>query len=232
MGIATTIVSKIGLPLLIAVGAALLLARFKDPIIGALSSGAQTIGQSLTQPIAGFFGGIGEGISNIPTLPPFPDIFGDIFNFGNGNNQSEIAGETVVVGNDPDTQITVDIPPDTVVNPDGTVGGSPPICVDCVAQSDIPAANIRFPAVFELGSDPNDIRFLTFGKIVEEFFPNDPDLQTIAIIDFANTAFVERIPVRLQDLGAFGNINKLGFISAGSKFGEGDKLALDPRDVV
>ncbi len=228
MGIATTIVSKIGLPLLIAVGAALVLAKFKDPILATLSSGAQTIGQSITQPLAGFFGGIDAGIKNIPVLSPFPNIFANFF--PPPSNQSSIAGETVIVGNDPDTQITVEIPPDTVVNPDGTVGGSPPICLDCGVNA--PPRNERISPVFELGSDPNDIRFLTFGKIVEEFFPNDPDLQTIAIIDFANTPFVERIPVRLQDLGRFGDINKLGFISAGSKFGEGDRLALDPRDVV
>jgi len=59
-------------------------------------------------------------------FPSFPEInfpsFPDIFNIFPEDNASSLAGETIVT----DDGTTITIPADNIVNPDGTVSGSPP----------------------------------------------------------------------------------------------------------
>lgn len=224
MGIGTTIVTKIGIPLAIGLVAALILSRFKDPIISTLSSGAQTVGQAVFQPFAGFLGGVQDAFSNIPDiinlkLPEFN------FGFGADDNKSSIAGETVVVGNDPDTQIIVKIPDSTVVNPDGTVSSdTPPIIV-----GGIPKPAPALVPVFKIQLSSRDpAEFLTFDQIVKKFGFGD-EITGLSIVDFRNTEFRERIPVTSFGKGFFGDVNFLGSITENSVIGKG--LALDPTRV-
>lgn len=74
MGIGSSIASKVGIPLAIAVGAGLLLAKFREPIIGAISSGSSVIGQSLSQPFTSILKGFQKGFEGLPTniTIPFP----------------------------------------------------------------------------------------------------------------------------------------------------------------
>jgi len=222
MGIATTIISRVGLPLVIGVAAALILSRFKDPILRTLSSGAQTVGQAITQPFAGFIQGIGSGIENIPSLPAFPNIFENLFP---ADNKSIIAGDTVVVGNDPDTQIIVKIPETTVVNPDGTVtSDTPPIIV-----GGLPKPEPVLEPVFKIQLSSRDpAEFLTFNQIVKKFGFGD-EITGLSIVDFRSTEFRERIPVTSFGSGLLGDVNFLGNVSAFAKIGVG--LALDPTKV-
>jgi len=94
---------------------------FRTSITSALASGGQTIGEG----VGGFFGGIGQGITESFSQFEFPS-----FDFGNGDESgaSELAGETVPFGTEGGT---VTIPEDTIVNPDGTVSSStPPTATD------------------------------------------------------------------------------------------------------
>jgi len=97
---------------------------FRTSITSGLAAGGQTIGAG----IGGFFGGIGQGITESFSQFEFPSFdFGGNGN-GNGAGPSELAGETVPFGEEGGT---VTIPPDTVVNPDGTVTSStPPTATD------------------------------------------------------------------------------------------------------
>ena len=79
MGLLTTIITRIGIPLALAVGAGLIIAQFKDQIIGGVSAGASTIGQAITTPFGALLQGINEGLSNIPKTI---DITFPSFNFG------------------------------------------------------------------------------------------------------------------------------------------------------
>lgn len=74
MGIAKSVLTKVGLPLIVVVAAGLILASQKDRIIAAVKAGSETLGQTLTQPIASFIGGAQTGLSNIPSIVtiPFP----------------------------------------------------------------------------------------------------------------------------------------------------------------
>ena len=82
MGILTTITTRIGIPLAIAVGAGLLIAQFKDQIVGGISAGTSTIGQAFSTPFGAFFTGLKEGFGNIPDtidikFPSFNFVFGE-----------------------------------------------------------------------------------------------------------------------------------------------------------
>jgi len=82
MGIVTSILSRIALPLGIAVVAGFLIVTFKDRITGAITGGAQTIGQIISSPFGSILQGINTGFQNIPQfidfrLPEFRFAFGD-----------------------------------------------------------------------------------------------------------------------------------------------------------
>ena len=79
MGILTSIITRIGIPLALAVGAGLIIARFKDQIVGGISAGASTVGTAITTPFGSFLQGINEGLSNIPKTIDFTF---PSFNFG------------------------------------------------------------------------------------------------------------------------------------------------------
>jgi len=78
LGILTGIVTRIGIPIAIAVGAGLLIASFKDQIIGGISAGTSTIGQALSTPFGSFLSGLKAGFGNIPE---FIDINFPVFRF-------------------------------------------------------------------------------------------------------------------------------------------------------
>jgi len=82
MGILTTILGRIAIPLGIAVVAGFLIVTFKDRITGAITGGATTLGQIISSPFGSILQGINEGFSNIPQfldfrLPEFRFAFGD-----------------------------------------------------------------------------------------------------------------------------------------------------------
>jgi len=79
LGIFTTIITRIGIPLALAVGAGLIITQFKDQILGGIGSGASTIGQAISSPFGAFLSGISEGFKNIPSTI---DITFPSFNFG------------------------------------------------------------------------------------------------------------------------------------------------------
>jgi len=89
LGILTSIVTRIGIPLAIAVGAGLLIARFSEQIVGGISAGTSTIGQAISTPFGAFFTGLKEGFGNIPE---FIDIKFPAFNFAFAQGQDP-AGE-------------------------------------------------------------------------------------------------------------------------------------------
>ncbi len=95
MGILGTILTRIGLPLALAVATGLILFRFKDPLISAISGGASTLGQAITSPFGALLQGINTGFSNIPATIDFTF---PSFNFGfapgadpGGDQPNEIA---------------------------------------------------------------------------------------------------------------------------------------------
>jgi len=102
---------------------------FRTSITSALASGGQTIGEG----VGGFFGGIGQGITESFSEFEFPS-----FDFGSGVNgagQSEIAGETVPLGTEGDQ---VQIPADTEVSEEGVVTSeTPPILIPSEETQDI-----------------------------------------------------------------------------------------------
>lgn len=232
------LLTRIGIPLAIAVGAALVLARFKDPILGALTAGAQTVGGAITQPIAGLFKGIGEGISNIPVLPEFPDIFGDVFGGLQKGFDNFFAPDVKVpfAGFDPNEP--------KIISPCkcGSVfdfGSREERCLPC---DPVPASveegvnrTADQPPVFKVQLSKTDpVQFLTFDQINElfGFTVNDP---VTAIIDFKSTDFRERVPVTQGSLEFFEKqgtdpIFFLGNVSPFAKIGVG--LALEPLDSV
>jgi len=79
MGILGTILSRVGIPLALIAVAGLVIFRFKDPILSAVSGGAQTIGTAITTPFGALLQGIQTGFSNIPETI---DITFPSFNFG------------------------------------------------------------------------------------------------------------------------------------------------------
>jgi len=84
MGVLTSIITRIGIPLAIAVGAGLLIARFSEQIVGGISAGTSTIGQAISTPFGAFFTGLKEGFGNIPD---FIDIKFPAFNFAFAQGQ-------------------------------------------------------------------------------------------------------------------------------------------------
>ena len=70
MGIVSSLLTKVGLPIAAIVAGGILLSKFKDPIIEQASNVGNVIGQSITAPIAGLTQGLGEGLANIK-LPEF-----------------------------------------------------------------------------------------------------------------------------------------------------------------
>jgi len=115
---------------------------FRTSITGALASGGQTIGEG----VGGFFGGIGQGITESFGRFEFPS-----FDFGgngdeNGSGASELAGETVPFGEEGGT---VTIPPDTTVNPDGTVTSSTPPTATDPELTAIQAFTLARKGIFE-----------------------------------------------------------------------------------
>jgi len=82
MGILTTILGRIAIPLGIAVVAGFLIVTFKDRITGAITGGAQTLGSIISSPFGAVLQGIQSGFGNIPSfidfrLPEFRFAFGD-----------------------------------------------------------------------------------------------------------------------------------------------------------
>lgn len=96
MGISGTLVSKIGLPVAIIAVAGILLFRFKDPIIKAVSGGASTLGTTLSAPFGSFLSGINEGLK---TIPKNIDIVFPTFKFKLGDGEG-----TGKIGNDDATR--------------------------------------------------------------------------------------------------------------------------------
>jgi len=81
MGIISSIIGRIGLPILAVSVAGFLLFTFRDRILGAIGGGAEVVGQAITQPFGSFLQGIQTGFSGIPEsltfrLPSFDFIFG------------------------------------------------------------------------------------------------------------------------------------------------------------
>lgn len=81
MGIISSIIGRIGLPVAALAVAGFLLFTFRDRILGAIGGGAEVVGQAITQPLGSFLQGIQTGFSNIPQqiefrLPSFDFIFG------------------------------------------------------------------------------------------------------------------------------------------------------------
>jgi len=232
------LLTRIGIPLIIGVGVALVLSRFKDPILGALTAGAQTVGGAITQPIAGLFQGIGAGIRNIPVLPEFPDIFGDLFGGFQKGFDNFFAPDVNVpfAGFDPNEP--------KLISPCkcGSVfdfGVREERCLPC---DPVPASvaegaerTADQPAVFKIQLSKSDpVQFLTFDQINDlfGFAVNDP---VKAIVDFKSTDFRERVPVTQGSLEAFDRaggdpIFFLGNVSPTAKIGVG--LALEPLDSV
>jgi len=99
LGILSTIVTRIGLPLALAVGAGLLIAQFKDQIVGGISAGTSTIGQAISTPFGAFLSGIKEGFGNIPSVI---DIKFPSFNFGFAEGFDPAGNEPNVVATDLD----------------------------------------------------------------------------------------------------------------------------------
>jgi len=169
----------------LAIGALLI---FRKPITEAFGS----LGESITSGIGGIGTSITEGFAglkfpelpdiNFPefpeiTFPEFPD-FTDLFSGFQSqldllfnNQQSILAGQTVA-GQGEDQ--TIVIPPDTVVNPDGTVSSTtPPISMGAGAtQQELTFAQTRantFDILFGLGVSgtqaQQEISALPFGDI-------------------------------------------------------------------
>jgi len=100
MGILSTVLSRIGIPLAIAVIAGIVISSFREQIIGGISSGASTIGQAITTPFGAILSGIQAGFQNIPseigfTLPSFNFAFGES---GGGTPQAPQAGTVPFMG--------------------------------------------------------------------------------------------------------------------------------------
>jgi len=81
MGVISSIIGRIGLPILAVSVAGFLLFTFRDRILGAIGGGAATVGQAITQPFGSFLQGIQAGFEQIPQqltfrLPSFDFIFG------------------------------------------------------------------------------------------------------------------------------------------------------------
>ncbi len=79
MGIISSIIGRIGLPVAALAVAGFLLFTFRDRIIGAVTGGAATLGQIVTAPFGSFLQGIQTGFGNIPSQI---DIEFPSFNFG------------------------------------------------------------------------------------------------------------------------------------------------------
>jgi len=81
MGIISSIIGRIGLPILAVSVAGFLLFTFRDRILGAIGGGAEVVGQAITQPFGSFLQGVQQGFAQIPEqiqfrLPSFDFIFG------------------------------------------------------------------------------------------------------------------------------------------------------------
>lgn len=226
--VAKAIISRIGIPLAIAVGAGLILAKFRDPIIGAISKGAGTVGQALTQPIAGFFEGVGSGFANVPESI---NIKFPTFDFTQGIVTKEL-GSPDNPANDPKfpTQI------DKTLSEGGTV---PKVNDPNDPNNDptkfLPPTAKPLPVqapVFKVQtSEGKPAQFFTFTELQQKFFPKSSP-EVINFIDFRNTEFRERIPVTNEGLRTILSQNKdavffLGTAKATSQIGSG--LALDPN---
>jgi len=235
MGILTTVLTRVGLPIAVLVIGGLVLSRFKDPILGAITAGAQTVGGAITQPIAGLFQGIGQGISNIPQLPEFPDIFGNIF----GGFQKGFDNFFAPDVSQPFSGFDPNEP--KIVSPCkcGSVFDFNSREERCLPCDPVPASVVEGaertaddPPVFKIQLSKTDpVQFLTFDQINDlfGFAVNDP---VVSIIDFKSTDFRERVPVTHRAASTFFDnqgdaIFFLGNVSPFAKIGQG--LALDPN---
>jgi len=81
MGIISSIIGRIGLPVAALAVAGFLLFTFRDRILGAIGGGAEVVGQAITQPLGSFLTGVQQGFAGIPEsidfrLPSFNFVFG------------------------------------------------------------------------------------------------------------------------------------------------------------
>jgi len=83
MGILSSVIGRIGIPIALIAATGLLLFSFREQIGGAIRGGAQVVGGAISQPFTGFFQGLEKGFEGIPEQIkiPFP---GFEFAFGTG----------------------------------------------------------------------------------------------------------------------------------------------------
>jgi len=82
MGILTSVLTKVGLPIAVLAAAGAILFTFREPILQRVSAGSQTLGNIITAPFVGILEGINEGFQNVPDFltfkfPEFKFAFGD-----------------------------------------------------------------------------------------------------------------------------------------------------------
>jgi len=97
MGIVSTVLTRIGLPLALVAGIGFVLFTFRDQIGAAISGGAQVVGEAVSRPFSGFFQGLQSGFGGIPENIniPFPSFS---FSFGEPQLQAPKAGSEPFMG--------------------------------------------------------------------------------------------------------------------------------------
>lgn len=205
MGILSTILTRIGIPLAIAVIAGIAISTFREQIIGGISSGASTIGQAITTPFGAVLSGIQAGFQNIPetigfTLPSFQFAFGD----SGGQPTPPQAGTVPFMGGqlttpsgctiDSQGRISCPTPPIFTPPPSPTPTPSPP---PQIMGQPTPSPltlfqGASFRTAVTLPSGFSGIR--TRGEIVEQF----PDV--IGLFDLLGTTRTEFLPLTAQQV--------------------------------
>jgi len=205
MGILTTILSRVGIPLAIAVIAGIVISTFREQIIGGITAGASTIGQAITTPFGAILQGFNQGFGAIPEFIDFRLPEFRFLGFGaTGGTPPPLtpppAGTVPFMGGtittpagctiDPQGRISCPTPPiftpPTGTPPPPQVQGSPPPNPFTLFQGASQRIAVTLPSGF------SGIR--TRGEIVEQF----PDV--IGLFDLLSTTKTEFLPLSAQQV--------------------------------
>jgi len=203
----------IGVTIAIAVFAAFLLSRFRDPLENIFQSAGQTLGGFIAKPIEGViqgFSAVAGQFSDIELKLPSIIIKQGTLEFTGSETSSSLAGQTVPFGNGQ----MVQIPPDTVIDPEtGIVTSStPPKIVPAPEPAPTPLPEVIIPeaegASFTLfgpaGSSilvgsGGEAGFLRLTR--EEILAQNPN--AVGLFDLLSTKKTEFLPLGVEAVKFF-----------------------------
>lgn len=198
MGIGTSILTKIGIPLGLLAAAGVILYTFKDPITTAIKGGASTVGQALTIPIAGILEGAKEGLSQIPAVIDIPIPRFNIA-FAEGQDPAAPIGVTPPPNVPSITEKGFDFE-QALVNLCRNSAGL--LCFQEKQQQEQEAEAIKLTRTnvgraFDVGTSSDKLGRMTTEQILKEY------PQAVGLFDVISTKGIEYFPLSAEEVISF-----------------------------